>query len=175
MHTKSYTQDPWSQTLSLLARLSSDSASALPKPDYRRDRKQRRALVGVLALPGAGARIRIVERPDPVTATIAWYDPTVCHYGDQTWRASVARSSGVCAVSGLAIRRGDAIYRPGSGRPSPRNCNAMILARFVEEPADALMPARLPAASPEQMNEAASAKPSRCAASEHHLSGRTRT
>jgi hypothetical protein len=175
MHTKSHTQDPWSQTLSLLAMLSSASAGTLAKPDYRRDRKQRRALVGVLVRPGAGARIRIVERPNADTATIAWYDPTVCHYGDQTWRASVARSSGVCALSGLAVRRGDAIYRPGSGRPSPRNCNAMILARCVEESADAMLPAAWPAALPDQMNEALSVKPSRCAASAHHPSGRNRT
>ncbi|TCG03786.1 hypothetical protein BZM27_45745 [Paraburkholderia steynii] len=77
-------------------------------------------------------KVRVIERPGPARATISWCDPKACYYGDQTWRASVARQPGVCALSGVNIQRGDSIYRPGPSKPPPLNANAMILAHFIE-------------------------------------------
>ncbi|WP_090535441.1 DUF3331 domain-containing protein [Paraburkholderia sartisoli] len=55
--------------------------------------------------------------------------PTVLALDDPVWIQGVARSAGQCAMSGVAIRRGDAVYRRGSrGRRVPVNVGAMIRA-----------------------------------------------
>ncbi|WNC89163.1 DUF3331 domain-containing protein [Paraburkholderia sp. FT54] len=76
--------------------------------------------------------IRILERNGQTSATIAWSDATSCCYGEQLWRRCIARKTGVCALSGQAIARGDAVYRPRRVRPAPRNVEAMILATVME-------------------------------------------
>lgn len=68
----------------------------------------------------------VLERPSPLTAVIAWRDSTSCRYGDQLWRAGIARSKGVCALTGVAIMPGDSIYRPAPFSPRPCNADAMI-------------------------------------------------
>ncbi|MFM0395444.1 DUF3331 domain-containing protein [Paraburkholderia phytofirmans] len=76
--------------------------------------------------------IRVLERSGRSSATIAWSDATSCCYGEQMWRRCIARKSGVCALSGQKIARGDAVYRPRRARPAPRNVEAMILASVME-------------------------------------------
>nr|WP_240975840.1 DUF3331 domain-containing protein [Paraburkholderia aromaticivorans] len=76
--------------------------------------------------------IRVLERNGQTSATIAWSDATSCCYGEQLWRRCIARKSGVCALSGQTIARGDAVYRPRRARPAPRNVDAMILATVME-------------------------------------------
>jgi Domain of unknown function (DUF3331) len=76
--------------------------------------------------------IRVLERNGQISATIAWSDATSCCYGEQLWRRCLARKSGVCALSGQAIARGDAVYRPRRARPAPRNIDAMILAAVMD-------------------------------------------
>jgi hypothetical protein len=74
--------------------------------------------------------INILERLERV-ATIAWLDPTACHYAEQRWQRSVARRSGTCALSGEPIARGDDVFRPSRVIPEPMNSRAMILARAL--------------------------------------------
>jgi hypothetical protein len=76
--------------------------------------------------------VRVTGRPSSTTATVVWRDSTSGCYEDQIWRGVVARTSGVCAVTGRRIRRGDRVYRPRATRPAPTNANAMILSDVVE-------------------------------------------
>jgi hypothetical protein len=76
--------------------------------------------------------VRVTGRPSSTTATVVWRDSTSGCYEDQIWRGVVARTSGVCAVSGRRIKRGDRVYRPRATRPAPTNANAMILSDVVE-------------------------------------------
>jgi hypothetical protein len=76
--------------------------------------------------------IKVLERQGPTAATVSWSDPTAGCYGEQRWRRDIARKSGVCAMSGRTIARGDAVYRPRRVQPTPRNIEAMILASVME-------------------------------------------
>jgi hypothetical protein len=76
---------------------------------------------------GKTAVVRIVELSER-SLTIVWHDPTACSYDDQRWRRSRSRRAGVCALTGAAIRRGQDIFKPSSGKPPPANAEAMILA-----------------------------------------------
>lgn len=100
--------------------------------------KMRLPMVPSRVLPIQGERyfpkcaIRVLERNGPNSATVAWRDATSCCYGEQLWRRCIAREAGVCALSGHAIARGDAVFRPRLVRPAPRNIEAMILAKVME-------------------------------------------
>ncbi|MNT26429.1 hypothetical protein D3C72_1620020 [compost metagenome] len=76
--------------------------------------------------------IKLLERRSLTTATVAWSDSTTGHYGEQLWQRVITRKSGNCAVSGLVIAEGDAVYRPRLVLPAPRNAAAMILASVME-------------------------------------------
>ena len=76
--------------------------------------------------------IRVLERRGRSSATVAWSDATSCCYGEQHWRRCVAKKAGVCALSGQAIKRGHAVYRPKRVQPTPLNIEAMILATALE-------------------------------------------
>jgi hypothetical protein len=79
----------------------------------------------------AACAVRVIDRPGPTVAIVAWSDPTACYYGDQTWQAGIARHPGICAACGKTIRRGDAVYMPRR-KPIPANADAMILAVVVQ-------------------------------------------
>ncbi|KFX67144.1 DUF3331 domain-containing protein [Paraburkholderia fungorum] len=125
--------DPWLQTLGLLSALSGDigggageaAAAKMLAPAARKGCR----------LPVMGerfdVRVYVIDRPTQSTATIVWRDSMRCSYGDQVWHASRARTAGVCAMSGRAIRPGDAIYKPRPCRPAPLNAGAMILRGVV--------------------------------------------
>lgn len=123
--------DAWSQTLALLSKLALSNDDTMESPDGAQRFKRRLPLMPE-PCAGAEAKVRILDRPSKNTAIVSWFDPTVCRYGDQPWRASRARQPGTCALTGNSIRRGDAIYRPRTVRPCPLNANAMILASCVE-------------------------------------------
>jgi hypothetical protein len=124
--------DAWSQTLALLSKLSFGDEGHSGRRDERPGGLVRRLPLIYEPCPGAVPKVRILDRPSKNTAIISWFDPTVCRYGDQPWRASRARQPGTCALTGNSIRRGDPIYRPRTVRPCPLNANAMILASCVE-------------------------------------------
>ncbi|WP_080436093.1 DUF3331 domain-containing protein [Burkholderia ubonensis] len=131
MCSSDFAIDPWTQTIGLLKILSSfardqrDKAAALNRNPVPRTHCSREASKQP-AFP-----VKILDRPDRNTVTVAWCDPTLCHYGDQIWEAGIAKSTGVCAISGMCIERGDEIYKPRSARKRPLNANAMILCSAV--------------------------------------------
>ncbi|RFU49721.1 DUF3331 domain-containing protein [Paraburkholderia sp. DHOC27] len=77
--------------------------------------------------------LHIVERDSASTITVCWRDATLGCYGEQLWKAVTARTGATCALSGLRIRRGDAVFRPLARGYIPVNVEAMILASAVEE------------------------------------------
>ena len=74
--------------------------------------------------------INVLECSDRI-AMIEWIDPTGGHYAEQRWQRSITRRSGICALSGDAIVRGDCVFRPTRRVPAPMNSHAMILARAL--------------------------------------------
>jgi hypothetical protein len=79
------------------------------------------------------ARIRILDFTER-GIVVSWHDSTSCHYGDQRWIRAKARRTGVCALTGMPVSRGEYVYRPAQA-PRPVNSGAMILASAVEAPA----------------------------------------
>jgi hypothetical protein len=82
-------------------------------------------------VPSRHIRADVIERESATTVSLAWTDPW-CHYGEQTWNLVSSRESGVCALSGGRIRRGDQVFRP-QARTSPINQRAMIIRSVIEE------------------------------------------
>ena len=121
-------RDPWTQTLILLRCLNhvEDAAveaqlrySCTAEPIRDGDRP-------------FGLKVRVTGRTTSRTVTVNWCSVSCGHYGDQIWRHAIASRNGFCALSGDEIRRGDAIYKPSSGRATPANADAMILATHIE-------------------------------------------
>jgi hypothetical protein len=99
-----------------------------------------KALSSVLASTERSARlefersaVRAVERVSARTALVEWCERGVCYYAEQGWVRGTAQRDGICALSGALIRRGDAVFRPRSGTPQPKNLRAMILAKLILE------------------------------------------
>jgi hypothetical protein len=76
--------------------------------------------------PWKNVVVMVIDRPSPLTALVAWRDSTSCRYGDQLWRVGIARTKGVCPLSGVAIAPGDPIYRPVPRGVRPCNAEAMM-------------------------------------------------
>jgi hypothetical protein len=119
--------DPWMRTLGLLSVLSGDPDAGINEMATALASKVQRVHHSPVTGQRFEAQIRVIDRPTPSTATVAWRDPTHCSYGDQVWHACRARDAGVCALSGQSIKRGDSIYTPRPCRPAPLNAGAMIL------------------------------------------------
>ncbi|NPT42766.1 DUF3331 domain-containing protein [Paraburkholderia sp. 1N] len=81
------------------------------------------------------ALVRVLERRSENSVVILWQDATRCHYGDQVWFRCRSARTGICALSGNTIGRGDPIYRPRQGHRPPANALAMILASAIEDEA----------------------------------------
>ena len=125
----------WQYTLALLERLSS-SPSASPKGP----REARESMDGPStrtrresATRPASVHLEIVERHSDDVITLSWGDATTGRYGEQRWKLMKSRGSGVCAVSGARIRRGDLVYRPCARGRTPTNANWMLLASAIVE------------------------------------------
>ena len=127
--------DPWSYTLGVLTVLSRVEKA----PEVQMKHASARIKPTQPGSPPASFEclhqnpsVRVLDRLDAHTVTLAWSDATSCCYGEQTWRVRCASRPGVCAVSGLRIRRGDHVYKPAV-RPRPVNANAMILSSVMLE------------------------------------------
>jgi Domain of unknown function (DUF3331) len=82
--------------------------------------------------PRRSARVvNVLDRLSERTVTVSWRDSTSCHYNDQIWRVGIARQPGRCAMTGVSIEPGEAIYRPIPTLPAPVNAQAMILASAI--------------------------------------------
>lgn len=119
--------DPWVQTIRLLSsgpRYPDAISNATPVA-----KRERSCGCDALASTGRSPHLKVslIERTTSSTVTIAWRDPTSCFYGAQIWRIASARVSGICALSGQRIRRGDRIFHPRRSNPAPVNARAMIL------------------------------------------------
>jgi Domain of unknown function (DUF3331) len=76
--------------------------------------------------------LHIVEKYSKSTIAVCWRDATSGCYAEQLWRAVIARTGSTCALSGLQIRPGDAVFRPWGRGYKPANSDSMILATAVE-------------------------------------------
>jgi hypothetical protein len=77
--------------------------------------------------------VKVEERLPNAAFALSWSDPTRCSYREQVWKRATARRAGVCVLSGQAIKRGDAVFRPQARRfKVPLNSGAMILAASLE-------------------------------------------
>lgn len=133
MLTKAGGIDPWQQTLGLLSTLSGGANPGVHEIAAVAQRASRNGARLTALRHRSDLQIQVIDRPTRTTATVIWRDSTHCSYGDQTWHASRARAAGVCAMSGRAIQRGDAIYKPRPCRPAPLNAGAMILCSVMNE------------------------------------------
>lgn len=59
---------------------------------------------------------------------------------DQLWRVCIARTAGVCQLSGSTVRRGDVVFRPMRRKKgSPAGAHDLILAdRLLNDASDAM-------------------------------------
>lgn len=138
--------DPWSAVIS---RLKDDGADRLshgmdkvsqPMRQARRENAagvHRSSTVERARTAPARAkttRVTFVERFSAKSVSITWRDATAANYCEQLWIRRIARLNGVCALTGAAITRGDAVYSP-AGRTAmrPANCAQMVLANVLEE------------------------------------------
>jgi hypothetical protein len=130
------TGDPWSQTLRLLDMLSAGIHGEHPpasghkptevaaEPAYAHRMAQSRRWRCPQA--EAGVAVAVLERLTSTSVVLRWCSPS-CHYGAQVWTCSVARTGGICAVTGQLIQRGEPVYRPqGRRHMPPVNAGAMI-------------------------------------------------
>lgn len=112
--------DPWAMTIGLLGQLRGERKEAVrARPRKSASRCATRTAV-------VGLSVRVIERSTDTRLTLAYRDPSRCAYGDQEWYLTRARRSGVCAVTGREIRRGEEVYRPRPMRPQALNADAMI-------------------------------------------------
>ena len=137
-------RDPWATTISRLGKTYSQDikASSTDKCDNgacaaraaRRTPAIERAQTKASQGEHSAAVITFVERFGAKSISITWRDSTAGRYTEQLWVRRIARSRGVCALTGADIVRGDAVYGPFS-RPSsrPRNMAQMILATLLDD------------------------------------------
>ena len=108
--------DRWKQAINLLIMLMRTDQESCPKRLIPNVRVNVRGRFKQNECHNRAMWVRVTGRPSSTTATVAWRDSTSGCYEDQIWRGVVARTSGVCAVSGRSIKRGDRVYRPRASR-----------------------------------------------------------
>ncbi|WP_175148330.1 DUF3331 domain-containing protein [Paraburkholderia ultramafica] len=141
-----FASDPWASVLEHLQEATSLDREAskwtgsrltqflceATRPDYRWHTSARpEARIG-----GSDCQLRrglkVVERTDERDVVISWEDPTRGRLGDQRWRLGTASASGVCAISGKPIKRGDCVFKPMRNTSRFPDLGDMILAAAVD-------------------------------------------
>ncbi|MBP0589414.1 DUF3331 domain-containing protein [Paraburkholderia sp. LEh10] len=85
--------------------------------------------------------INLIEWQTTSTIHVSWSNPTLGRYEAQTWRAGLARMSGVCVLTGALIYKGDAVFRPLlRTRTDPANAHEMILMKMLTQQAQIVVP-----------------------------------
>ncbi|ASL47718.1 hypothetical protein bAD24_III10005 [Burkholderia sp. AD24] len=137
------TGDAWKYSLDLLMRMQLPNPRRDPGSRFGADahgcgkrtdvatRGNRRARV----VRERAVHLHIVEKYSSSAIAVCWRDATSGCYGEQLWKAVTARAGATCALSGLRIRRGDAVFRPWARGYKPINGDSMILASAVEQTA----------------------------------------
>lgn len=133
---------PWSGIISALVRDCGSEATnaaqrrerAVPAGTHisARERRVRKSSSDASEIATTSALVRVLERRSENSMIILWQDATRCYYGDQVWCRCRSATTGVCALSGKSILRGDPVYRPRRGPCPPANAQAMILASAIE-------------------------------------------
>jgi hypothetical protein len=77
-------------------------------------------------------KFTVVERCDARDIIVSWQDPTRGRLGEQRWRLGTAYVSGVCAISGRQISRGDYVFRPLRPAVKFPQLGDMILATAID-------------------------------------------
>ncbi|WP_321845625.1 DUF3331 domain-containing protein [Paraburkholderia bannensis] len=129
--------EPWKQTILSLELASRppadigaiDQAGTIRKSG--RARAQHATARAASHVPFSGY-IRILERLSSTAVSLCWYDATCGHYADQLWKRTLSRHKTFCTLTGRAIKRGDAVYRPSRRGLQPANANHAILACVLE-------------------------------------------
>ncbi|MEX3969624.1 DUF3331 domain-containing protein [Paraburkholderia caribensis] len=78
--------------------------------------------------------LRFVERTADSEATFSWQDPALGRMTDQRWKAGKARYEGVCALTGVSIRRGDRVFKPFGLRRETPNHEQMVHVDALGDP-----------------------------------------
>lgn len=126
--------DPWLQTVQLLSRISADvDADCLASNSQQQTVTGKSVFIPITYDQFSGASIRVVERMGSRTITVSWCDSTMCHYPAQIWEMVVATRAGRCAISNVAVKRGDHVFRPRSRGLKPVNAAAIITVDAVED------------------------------------------
>ncbi|WP_225031210.1 DUF3331 domain-containing protein [Paraburkholderia sp. XV] len=103
-----------------------------PKKKFRKTKGPRPEAFEPVAVESPPAHVCILEQLSSKTLSVCWSDPRSGHYADQVWRFGLARMDSFCVLTGMPIRRGDAVFRPRACESHfPANCDRMILASAV--------------------------------------------
>lgn len=121
--------DAWEHTLSLL---SGGSASRGKRSQASRPRTGPKQEDAVQATPALREHLAVVETWSENLVSVSWSDPTSGRCSEQPWRLCIARKSGVCALTGASIRRGDRVYRPFSRKLMAMKAGWVVLASALE-------------------------------------------
>lgn len=122
-------ETPWTHTVRGLVHSSASRAATPERAQHGASQWQDNAF--------GQCTVKVEERLTEAAFALSWSDSTRCHYREQIWKRATARRSGICVLSGEAIRRGDAVFRPLATRfKIPLNSRAMILAVSLETRAD---------------------------------------
>jgi hypothetical protein len=127
------TRDPWQRTVGALA---SWPASEPTLPIVTRNaainQYGMRSKEKISCVSYGQGLVKVIERVNKKSAVIDWRDSTAGCYTEQIWRVCIARVTGQCALSGAAIRKGDAVYRPRTNRNLRANAEFMILSSELD-------------------------------------------
>jgi hypothetical protein len=118
--------DPWIQIVGGLRARTVLPVHPSRKPNVQAARERRNPTKSTMA---NASSIRRIDWQTSCTILVSWSDSTLGRYEDQTWRAGFARKAGICGLTGLPVRRGDAVFQPfRRGGATPANAPDMIRA-----------------------------------------------
>lgn len=123
--------EPWRHIVDCLREGVPGTAPSTRKPAAHATQARRNPAPN--ALTGAPS-IKRIEWQTAHTIRVSWSDATLGQYHDQMWRAGFARAPGVCGLTGVPVRRGDAVFRPSvRGGVAFMNAPIMILADTLRQ------------------------------------------
>jgi hypothetical protein len=111
---------------------SSAPRSIIRKKKFRMTRRPPAEAMTTIAAEPPPARIVFLEHQSSKSLIVCWSDACTGHYADQGWGIGLARVDAICVLTGLRIRRGDAVFRPRAYEAYlPSNGSRMILASVI--------------------------------------------
>ena len=121
--------DPWLQVVSSL----SEKLSITTRLSQQLAQSHRQNLGnGEQFVSRKNTPINHIEWQTSCTILVSWSDSTLGRFQDQTWRTGLARKAGICFLTGVPIKKGNAVFKPqvrAGVRPS--NVDDMILATML--------------------------------------------